>query len=307
MRPLMLAVSALLLSAPLPVLAQSEDDIIALETRLMFARGDYATMVPKLEELAARGHPRAQAILGYLYEKGLGLPKDEVRGYELTLAAAEQGYATALHNVGSYHQDGLAGLGVDEAKARDWYWKAVAQDYPPSLTALALMLRDGEGGPADPVTALALLERAVALGDPDGTAELAYMLATGDGVEQDQERARRLYEVAAAQRIDWAERDYGEMLELGEGGPVDLIQAEAFYRRSAAQGYAMAGMDIAEMIWADTSASPERQVEALAWCFWAEAKPPMWDGTDYDGACADPEATLAPDDVAKARVLAETF
>jgi TPR repeat protein len=46
-----------------------------------------------------------------------------------------------MHNVGSDHQDGLAGMRVDQVKAREWYWKAAGQDHPPSLTALALTAR----------------------------------------------------------------------------------------------------------------------------------------------------------------------
>ncbi|WP_371685706.1 tetratricopeptide repeat protein [Tabrizicola sp. YIM 78059] len=103
-------------------------------------------MVPKLEVPVSRGHARAQADPGYLHEKGPGRPRDKVRGQELALASAEQGFATARQDVGSRHQDGLAGVPVDEVKAREWYRKAVAEDCLPSLTAPGHMLLNGKGG-----------------------------------------------------------------------------------------------------------------------------------------------------------------
>jgi TPR repeat protein len=66
------------IAAPRPATAQAADDIAAPEVGLLFARGDYAAMPPKLEGLVARGHPRAQAILGYRYEKGLGTKRAPV-------------------------------------------------------------------------------------------------------------------------------------------------------------------------------------------------------------------------------------
>jgi TPR repeat protein len=118
--------------------------------------------------------------------------------------------------------------------------------------------------------------------------------------------ARQLYQVAAAHGIDWAERDYAEMLEFGAGGAADLALALHYYQRAAGQGYAMAGMDIAEMAWANPQAFPD-QVHALAWCLWAEAQPATWDGTDYEGACAEAAARLTPDEQADAATRAANF
>jgi len=284
--------------------AQSADDIAALKARQLFKMGDYAGALAIAQPLAEKGHPRAQTLLGVMTELGSGLPADTVRAVELYRAAAEQGYAPAMHNMGFSYETGLGGLVEDKAMAREWYWKAVAQDYGPSLHNLALFLFEGTGGPKDPETALALFERSYTIGDPEGTAWLAYMLATGDGAEIDLPRARKLYEIAAAHGIDWAERDYGEMLELAEGGPSDLVRAKEFYQRAVAQDNAMAGFDIFEMAQANPEAFPDK-VEALAYCLWAEPFPPMWDGSDYDGKCDAAAAALSAEDVAKAKAMAE--
>lgn len=153
----------------------------------------------------------------------------------------------------------------------------------------------------------ALIERAVNLGLADATAEYAYMLATGDGLPIDLPKARELYFVAGAQGVDWAQRAYGEMLELGQGGPIDLAGAEEWYLRAQGQGYEMAGYDIAEMLWANAAALSDRQVDALACRYWAEASGPDVDGTDYSGKCAEPAAKLSPAEVIRAQELANTF
>lgn len=286
--------------------AQSADDAAAFRARQLFVDGNYAAALAILQPLAAKGHPRAETVLGVMTERGLGLPADIKRAVDLYRAAAEQGFAPAMHNLGSAYENGDGGLAKDEAAAREWYWKAAGQDYGPSLNNLGLFLRDGKGGAKDPETALALFERAAALGNADGTAQLAYMLATGDGAVIDLPRARDLYAVAAAQKVDWAERDYGEMLELAEGGPKDLPQAIVYYTRAAKQANAMAGMDIAEMVWANPDAFPDK-VAGLAWCFWAEAQPPMWDGTEYDGRCTPELGRYSEAEVAAAREQAKGF
>jgi len=288
------------------VFAEPSDDFAALLARMDYVKGDYAAAIAKATPLAEAGQPRAQTLLGYMAELGLGMPVDPAKAVEYYQKAADLGYPQAIQNLAVSYRWGELGLTEDKAKARELYAMAAAMDHGQAMGELAVMLREGEGGPVDMPLAVAMFERAVSTGNPDATAEYAYMLATATGVELDMERARDLYEIAAAHKIDWAERDLGEMLELGEGGPIDLARAKVFYARAVAQENASAGYDIAEMAWANPDVFPDK-VEALAYCFWAEALPPEWDGTDYDGKCAEAAAALGPDDVAKAKAMAEAF
>src|SRR5262245_7504479 len=43
-----------------------------------FMRGDYVTAARRLGPLAEAGNPRAQAMLGFVYEYGRGVPQDFV-------------------------------------------------------------------------------------------------------------------------------------------------------------------------------------------------------------------------------------
>ncbi len=77
------------------------------------------------------GHAMAQASLAYLYETGLGVPRDLNKAVEYYLLATKQGHAVAQYNLGRIYQNGLIhGLQViqpDTQKAELFLQRAAAQ------------------------------------------------------------------------------------------------------------------------------------------------------------------------------------
>jgi len=55
--------------------------------------------IARLQREAQEGDPDAQYELAYLYENGLGVPKDEARALELYQQAADQGHPAAQANI----------------------------------------------------------------------------------------------------------------------------------------------------------------------------------------------------------------
>ena len=55
--------------------------------------------VTQLQREAGEGDPDAQYELAYLYENGLGVPKDEAKALELYQQAADQGHPAAQDNI----------------------------------------------------------------------------------------------------------------------------------------------------------------------------------------------------------------
>jgi TPR repeat protein len=55
--------------------------------------------VTQLQREAQAGDPDAQYELAYLYENGLGVPKNEARALELYQQAADQGHPAAQDNL----------------------------------------------------------------------------------------------------------------------------------------------------------------------------------------------------------------
>ena len=71
-----------------------------------FHRSDYLTAFRKLRPLAERGQAEAQALLGYMYEHGSGVPQDQVIAAHWYLSAAEQGHAGAQYQLGLLYDKG---------------------------------------------------------------------------------------------------------------------------------------------------------------------------------------------------------
>lgn len=55
--------------------------------------------IAKLQKEAQAGDPDAQYNLAYMYENGLGVPKNEAKALELYQQAADQGHSAAQNNL----------------------------------------------------------------------------------------------------------------------------------------------------------------------------------------------------------------
>ena len=77
---------------------------------------DYAKAREIWEKLAAKGDMEAANSLGYLYQYGLGTPRDAKKAIDLYTQAAERGHANAANNIGVLYAKG-DGMPADIAKA----------------------------------------------------------------------------------------------------------------------------------------------------------------------------------------------
>ena len=85
--------------------------------------------IPSLSETrvkAEQGNAEAQHNLGVMYEKGLGVAKDDVQAVQWYRKAADQGHAEAQYNLGFMYAQGR-GVAQDYAQAVQWYRKAADQ------------------------------------------------------------------------------------------------------------------------------------------------------------------------------------
>ena len=94
--------------------------------RAAYARADYVAAARWLLPLAERGNPAAQAMIGFMYENGQGVPQ----GYEAATywyrLAAEQGNSTAQYLLGLMYDKGF-GVPLDEIAAHMWLNLAAAR------------------------------------------------------------------------------------------------------------------------------------------------------------------------------------
>lgn len=85
----------------------------------LYARGDYEAAAAELTPLAWAGDPRAQGLLGFLYEYGKGVPQNYLAAANWYACAAEQGEATAQYLLGLLYDKGH-GVPRDVVLSQKW-------------------------------------------------------------------------------------------------------------------------------------------------------------------------------------------
>src|SRR5262249_26978313 len=122
---IMLAVLVLWLAAAAPSAASSLAD-----GTNAFRRGDYQTAARLLIPLPQRGHAKAHAVLGLMYEYGRGVPQDFVIAAHWYRCAAEQGNPAAQYQLGLMYDKGH-GVPRSALIAYTWLNLAAAGARPP--------------------------------------------------------------------------------------------------------------------------------------------------------------------------------
>jgi TPR repeat protein len=90
-----------------------------------FQRQDYARALAVFGPLAARGDPRAQTYLGFMYSNGYGVPQNYIEAANWLHLASEQGDARAQYLLGLMYDKGH-GVPQDYVQATKWLDLAVA-------------------------------------------------------------------------------------------------------------------------------------------------------------------------------------
>lgn len=146
-----------------------------------------------IRQKAEQGAASAQTRLGYRYEHGLGVEKDEFEAVYWYRKAANQNYAMAQYNLGVMYDFGQ-GVDTNYEKAFYWYRKAAEQRHPGAENNLACLLESGEGCEKNEQAALEWYRKAAGHGDAMGRRNLGEVYEKGKlGVVQDLQKAKELY------------------------------------------------------------------------------------------------------------------
>jgi TPR repeat protein len=79
--------------------------------------------------------------MGFIYQTGEGVPKDDAKAFKWYLQAAEQGHAYAQYNLGLIYSSGLQ----DYAEAARWFLKSAEQGIADAQFNFGLILEEGRG------------------------------------------------------------------------------------------------------------------------------------------------------------------
>ena len=133
-----LIAGALILGSSATSGAKAADAIVDMATIASY--GDPATALKRIGPQARRGNARAEALLGYMYEHGLGVPQSWPAAVDYYLLAAEQGDATGQYLLGLMYDKGF-GVSRDVVQAYKWLDLAAAHG-PRNNREYFIRLRD---------------------------------------------------------------------------------------------------------------------------------------------------------------------
>jgi uncharacterized caspase-like protein len=92
---------------------------------------------------SGQGDPEAMFELGKLYEKGIGTKQDFTRAIELYQKSADLGFADAINDLGFLYYQGASGLQRDQAKGIQLFLKAADLRHPQAMYNVASLIDDG--------------------------------------------------------------------------------------------------------------------------------------------------------------------
>jgi hypothetical protein len=95
----------------------------------------------------AESDPSCSAVLGLMFEEGLGVARSDSEAAEWYRRAAERGNPDAQFSLGVMYEDGR-GVPQSDSEAVAWYRRAADQGYAPAQCSLGWMHLNGRGGPA---------------------------------------------------------------------------------------------------------------------------------------------------------------
>lgn len=165
-----------------------------------------------LNRAVEAGHPRAQWVLGYIYETGMSVPVDTDKSLQLYKKAAAQNDVRGLVSLAFAYYVGR-GVDKDLDKAALLYHKAAAQDDVAAMRTLGYLYEMGEGVSQNDTVAIQWYEKAAAEGDVASQYNLGKLIYLGRGAQENRSRGMALMMLG---EIRQAEVDKVFMKQAGE-------------------------------------------------------------------------------------------
>ena len=101
---------------------------------------DYSQVFTQVRKAAEQGDAKAQSSLGFMYDKGEGIPEDDQEAVRWYRKAAEQGDAKGQFGLGGMYDKG-EGVPQDYREALKWYRKAADQGHADAQSYLVVFQR----------------------------------------------------------------------------------------------------------------------------------------------------------------------
>ena len=187
------------------------------------------------KKVAETGDAMSQHKVGECYQYGRGINKNGDEAVKWYTLAAEQGYKEAQYDLGNCFDKGI-GVNQNKMEAFRWYEKAARQGYADAMVNVGYSYLNGEGVTKDDSKAVEWLRKAADKGQPTAQRNLGICYANGYGVAQDYTKAYEWYMKAAEQGMPEAYFNIGMMYHDGKGVPKDYDKAAHWLLQAAEKG-----------------------------------------------------------------------
>jgi TPR repeat protein len=216
-----------------------------------------------LEKAANTGDTNAMVNLGFMYERGNGVPRSLAEAVNWYGKAAAGGNTYGMRNLGTLYRDGN-GVAKSVTEARKWFEKAVAGGNVEAMNSLGLLYQTGIDGPPNYAEARKWFEKAVSGGNSDAMNSLGFLYETGMGAPPNYTEARKWFEKGVAAGNVHAMVNLGYLYDKGYGVAQNYSEALKWYEKGAAGGEAV-GMKNAGIFYRDGFGVAKDPAEARSW------------------------------------------
>jgi TPR repeat protein len=201
-----------------------------------YERADYAEAVRWYRLAADQGYAYAEYNLGWMYDKGEGVPQNDAEAVRWYRLAADKGYAAAQSSLGWMYDKG-EGVPQNDAEAVRWYRLAADKAHAYAEYNLGRMYEGGRGVPQNDAEAVRWYRLAADQGFAAAQSNLGLAFGNGwGGVPQNDAEAVRWYRLAADKGYAAAQSSLGVMYADGQGVPQNDVEAYKWWSLAAAQG-----------------------------------------------------------------------
>ena len=215
---------------------------------------DYQQALLGYQKAADKGDPLGQFDLGLIYEKGKGIPVDEVKAKELYQKAADQGHVQAMVQLAGLYFNGATGS-RDQDAALEWYKKAADKGDRDALYQLGLLSETGVATKLDFSEALQYYQKAANKGDAKAMLALARIYQYGLGVAKDNQQAMHYYKKLAEMGNAFAQYQLATFYYEGLDGKRMPQEGKHLLQQAQANGSPQATKVLQ---WLDAQAEPRK-------------------------------------------------
>ena len=166
-----------------------------------YKRGDYASILKEAEPLVKQYDHDALFWLGWLYEHGKGVEKNDEKAflyYAHISIHYENPQPIVFDRIAFMILEGRGGAKSDPAKAAVFFRKGAENGYSPSQVNLGIMYKKGDGVPQNYTEAVKWFRKGAENGSSVAMTYLGQMYYFGDGVIESYTKAHMWFNLASA-------------------------------------------------------------------------------------------------------------